>query len=485
MKFAIITHVEHKIKANEIFAYEPYAREMNLWLKYVDEVLIVAPISKEKVTSIESKYLFNSRHSALDSESHDLKMKEQIATSQTPRNCELIKLTKIPSFNVISLKNGINAIFKIPKICIQIYNAMQWADHIHLRCPGNIGLLGCFVQILFPNKAKTVKYAGNWDPKSKQPLSYGLQKWILSNTFLTRNTKVFVYGKWPNQTKNIIPFFTATYSEKEITERHNEQSEAILSNKQIASSPTPRNDGTQCHSVLDAKSNNLKTDEQMLKQVQLDENECHSKQSEAILSNKQIATSPTPRNDGTQCHSVLDAKSNNSSISFLFAGALTKGKQPLLSVKVVHKLKMKGYNVQLNIYGDGSERKSIENYIRDYKLQNEVILHGNVSREIVKSAYQKSHFLLFISKSEGWPKVVAEAMFWGCLPISSNVSCIPYMLGNGSRGAIVKPEVKEIVLVIENYLNHKDKYQEQTEKAMEWSRQYTLERFEEEIGKLL
>ena len=43
-----------------------------------------------------------------------------------------------------------------------MYKAMKWADHIHLRCPGNIGLLGCIVQIAFPKKVKTVKYAGNW-----------------------------------------------------------------------------------------------------------------------------------------------------------------------------------------------------------------------------------------------------------------------------------------------------------------------------------
>ncbi|MFK5957859.1 MAG: glycosyltransferase family 1 protein, partial [Lutibacter sp.] len=58
MKFAIITHAVHKIKGNKIYAYEPYVREMNLWIKYVDEVQIVAPVSREKVSRIESKYDF-------------------------------------------------------------------------------------------------------------------------------------------------------------------------------------------------------------------------------------------------------------------------------------------------------------------------------------------------------------------------------------------------------------------------------------------
>src|SRR5690606_28897798 len=71
------------------------------------------------------------------------------------------------------------------------------------------------VQMFFPGKSKTAKYAGNWDPKAKQPWSYKLQQWILSNTFLTRNMNVLVYGQWPNQTKNILPFFTASFNESD------------------------------------------------------------------------------------------------------------------------------------------------------------------------------------------------------------------------------------------------------------------------------
>ena len=59
----------------------------------------------------------------------------------------------------------------------------------------------------------------------------------------------------------------------------------------------------------------------------------------------------------------------------------------------------------------------------------------------MKKAFIEAHFLIFISKSEGWPKVVAEAMFWKCLPISTDVSCVAYMLDYGKRGTIVSPNV--------------------------------------------
>jgi len=399
MKFAIITHASHKLKENTIFSYEPYVREMNLWTPHASEVQIVAPITAAVITNIDTNY----HH----------------------KNIQIIPIT---AFDVLSVKGSLKTIFILPKTAYEIYKAMVWSDHIHLRCPGNIGLIGCFVQMLFPNKPKTAKYAGNWDPKAKQPWSYRLQKWLLGNTFLTKNMKVLVYGEWLNQSKNIVPFFTASYSEGEI--------------------------------VDDYRDHGPDQNQQMLKQVQHDE----------ML--KQV-----PRAGGQVPHDEL--------IKFIFVGALTKGKQPLLSIEVIRKLKEKGHKVQLDIYGDGPERSKIESDIEIQHLQQQVILHGNHDKEIIKKAYQNAHFLLFISASEGWPKVVAEAMFWACLPITSKVSCIPYMLDNGERGALVNANTDEIVAVVEDYLQHPEKYNEQTKKAMEWSRQFTMEKFEEAIGKVL
>ncbi len=397
MKFAIITHASHKLKENTIFSYEPYVREMNLWTPHATEVQIVAPVAVAVITNIDTSY-----------------------------NHKNIQLIPITAFDVLTPKSVFISLMVMPKTAYSIYKTMLWADHIHLRCPGNIGLIGCFVQILFPSKPKTAKYAGNWDPKAKQPWTYRLQKWLLSNTFLTKNMKVLVYGEWPNQTKNIVPFFTATYSERDFC-----HPEHVIPN--LFRDP-----------LFNAQNKNEPLHWQMLNQVQHD-----------------------------------------AQINFLFVGALTKGKQPLLSVAVIQKLKEKEHQVQLDIYGEGPERAALEKHITENDLIHEVMLHGNCDKEIIKEAYQTAHFLLFISQSEGWPKAVAEAMFWGCLPITSKVSCIPYMLDNGERGALVNANADEIVAVIENYLLYPETYTQQSTKAMQWSRQFTLEKFEVEIGKII
>jgi len=372
MKFGIITHTIHKIANNQIFSYEPYVREMNLWSKYVKEFTVLAPLSTESISKIENSYQHQN-----------------------------IKVVSIPIFNITSSKNILKSLIVIPKICWKIFMVMKEVDHIHLRCPGNIGLLGCLVQILFPSKPKTVKYAGNWDPNSKQPLSYRLQKMILSNTFLTRNCKVLVYGKWENQSNNIIPFFTASYRKDEIEK--------------------------------------------------------------------------------------IPDKSFNRTIRFVFVGTFSEGKQPFLSVKTIEELKKDGLNVRLDMYGDGALFDNVLSYIKENSLEENIFLYGNQSKEIVKRAFQKAHFLIFVSKSEGWPKVVAEAMFWGCLPVASQVSCIPYMLDEGERGILVKSNTtaKDISKLILEIIQHNDDYKNKVNHAKNWSQQFTLDSFEKAIKRCL
>ena len=143
MKFAIITHVNHKFHDESILAYAPYVKEMNIWGKYVDQIILTAPRLKHNGKSpIDLEYTH-----------------------------QRITYLKLYSFNFLSFLSSLRALFVIPVNLVIIFEAMRRADHIHLRCPGNIGLLGCFVQILFPSKPKTAKYAGNWDPDAIQPLS--------------------------------------------------------------------------------------------------------------------------------------------------------------------------------------------------------------------------------------------------------------------------------------------------------------------------
>lgn len=408
MTFCIITHVTHYKEQNSYFAYGPYVREMNIWFKHVDQVVLVAPLSKESITAIDFAY----HHK-------DIHFKE------------------VKGFDVLSLKSVLKTIFKFPYLFFILYQAMKQADHIHLRCPGNMGLIGALVQILFPKKTKTAKYAGNWDPKAKQPWSYRLQKWLLSNTFLTRNMKVLVYGEWPNQTKNVKPFFTATYSAKEI------QIAALTLQNEL----TLRAEARSAANAFD------------------------SAQSDKRVVDSQLSLRAESR-------STLNYK-------FIFVGTLSKGKQPLYAMQLVAQLHQKGIKATLDLYGEGVLRIDMQAYINKHDLQEYIVLKGNQSKETLKEAYQNSHFLILPSKSEGWPKAVAEAMFWGCVPVATAVSCVPYMLDYGNRGVLLHEHLEKDTTILLDLLNDSKAYELKSKAAQNWSQHYTIELFEAEIKKLL
>jgi glycosyltransferase involved in cell wall biosynthesis len=370
MTFALITHVPHKKQKSQYFAYAPYVSEMNLWFKHVDLVLVVAP-----------------------------KVKEDPETIDIPYEHDNIQFETIPSIQFTSVKSSMLSVLKIPEIIRAIFKACKKADHIHLRCPGNIGLLGCLVQILFPKKAKTVKYAGNWDPKAKQPLSYRFQKWILGNTFLTKNIQVLVYGDWKNQTKNIKSFFTASFNNEEIE--------------------------------------------------------------------------------------IPEVRTYLEDLKFMFVGSLVEGKRPLLAIQIVEELKKKGKKATLDIYGDGVLKDKLKHYIKKNGLENSIKLHGNQSKDDIKQALKSKHFLILASKSEGWPKAVAEAMFFGVIPISTSISCVPYMLDYERRGLLIEPELDSVITKINKLLKAPKTLIRMSILASNWSQKYTLEVFEEEIIKLL
>jgi glycosyltransferase involved in cell wall biosynthesis len=370
MKFLIVTHTPHIFENNSIYAYAPYIREMNIWEKNVEKLIVVAPMCNGKITDIHLPY-----------KNHN------------------VKFINIPSISLTSGFQIIRTLIVTPVVLFQIFRGMLLSDHIHLRCPGNIGLIGCVVQVLFPKRSKTAKYAGNWDPKAKQPKSYRIQKWLLGNTNWTKNMQALVYGEWPDQSKNIKPFFTATYAQSKIADVR----------QRFFSSP----------------------------------------------------------------------------FKFLFVGTLSPGKRPLYCVKIVEALLNKGMEVSLDLYGEGTEREALEVYVRDNELNDTVVLHGNQSANIVEMAYKQSDFILLPSRSEGWPKAVAEAMFWGCVPLVTKVSCVPWMLGDGKRGILLEADLNKDMAQIRTIIADRNKLEDMSEDAQIWSHQYTLDYFEAEIKMLL
>ncbi len=370
MTFLVISHASHFWKDDRLYSYGPLVKELILWEKCVAKMLVFAPEVPADEDPINLPY--------------------QAATTS---------LLASPALDFTSNPKRFKSMLHLPLVIFKMWIAMCKADHIHLRCPGNLALIGCVLQIFLPWKKKTVKYAGNWDPASPQPLTYKIQQWLINTPWLSRNMTVLVYGNWPHSSKNIHPFFTASYFQREF---------------------------------VPFQKPNL-----------------------------------------------------NLGINLVFVGSLVPAKNPMTAIQVLNKLRHKNLAVSLVYCGEGSERKTIEAYIKAENLKDQVRLAGNVSAEAVKQIFIQSHFLIFLSDSEGWPKVVAEAMSWSCIPMTSAVSCVPEMVGNGGRGKLVQNNPDQIATAIIKMVNDPVEMERMQTQSQHWARQFTLERFGEALCKLV
>ncbi len=104
---------------------------------------------------------------------------------------------------------------------------------------------------------------------------------------------------------------------------------------------------------------------------------------------------------------------------FVFIGRLleTKGLKEL--IKAFHQHIQKHENVQLEIFGDGPYRNTLEQLIQSLNLQSIVIMHGRV-KDAWKKLYQ-AHCFVFPSWYEGFSGALVEAMMTGIPIIASDI----------------------------------------------------------------
>ncbi len=95
-------------------------------------------------------------------------------------------------------------------------------------------------------------------------------------------------------------------------------------------------------------------------------------------------------------------------------GTLNENKRPLLAVQAFAIAKETCPDLKLVLIGEGSARKRVEDMIRKYNLQGDVILMGQ--RSDVPSLLTQCQIGMLLSKREGFPNAVLEYMA-SCLPV--------------------------------------------------------------------
>lgn len=171
-------------------------------------------------------------------------------------------------------------------------------------------------------------------------------------------------------------------------------------------------------------------------------------------------------------------------VQLLFVGRVevTKGVGRALDIAAL--LRQHGVDLELHIVGDGPQRPGFE--VRARRLGLQVFFHGWASRRQLAHHYARTHFLLLpTTSSEGWPKVLSEAMAFGAVPLASAISSIGDVLSRLGAGIALPPrDPQAYVRAILELLERPDRWMEMSHAGMAGADEFTYEVYLQTLARM-
>ena len=370
-RLLVVSHVVHYAWEGKLFAYGPYAREIDIWADLFPEVLIASPLRREKPPG--DVIAFTRKN---------ISIRPQLETGGDGLGAKIAQIAVLPLH------------------ALRLCREMSRAYAIHVRCPGNLGLFGAFLAPLFSRRL-VAKYAGQWNGYAGERLAVRMQRKLLASRWW--RGPVTVYGKWPDQPKHVIPFFTSMMTREmvEAAGRH------------------------------------------------------------------------------------ANGKQLGKPLKVLFVGRLAPEKRIGALIEAVAILRDRSVPFVLNIVGGGPEEAQLRAQVENLGLSELVTFMGALPYEEGLKWMEWGECLVLPSQhSEGWPKVIAEAMCYGLVCLGVRHGQVPDML-NG-RGLLLETgEPEEIAGSLEWVTRNAQQAETLAQAGTKWAVEYSLDGLRSELAKLL
>ncbi len=368
----VVSHVLHYRWQGRLHAYTAYVRELDVWAQIFPRLTIAAPCRNQEPDASCSVLL-------------------------SPN----IDIAPQPFCGGITVARKIQQFFLLPMLGASLMRTLRSAEAIQVRCPGNLGLLGVILGPLF-SRYRIAKYAGQWSGYHGEPLFTRLQRFLLRSRWWS--APVLVYGRWPDQPKHIIPFFTSVMTRDQI---RNAQQGVVQ------------------------------------KKISLP-------------------------------------------LRILFSGRLDVSKRVEVLLRALQLLKASGVTLEAAIIGDGSQASSLKAMSRMLGLEQIVRFTGALPFSAALHWYEWAHCLVLPSvHSEGWPKVVAEAMCHGLLCLAVDHGNIGNMLSDGRGILLERGSPEEIAQALGDIARNGGNYQKMALCASAWASRYSIEDFGNSVRDIL
>lgn len=177
---------------------------------------------------------------------------------------------------------------------------------------------------------------------------------------------------------------------------------------------------------------------------------------------------------------------NNDILELLFVGRLEGLKRIEDGIFALKKLLQQNVYARFHIVGNGVMNRKIIELINNHGLKNNIILHGYISDTTkLESLYRQSDVFIFPSVSEGTPKVLAEAMSYGVIPIAVRTTgSVRYIIKDGQNGFLVdaySPEqiAAKIILIADS----KERQLYMQDRCYEYAKEHTISNEVEKMWK--
>jgi len=139
-------------------------------------------------------------------------------------------------------------------------------------------------------------------------------------------------------------------------------------------------------------------------------------------------------NQVSEGNQIIQSKTFVGLFQLVFVGRIDAAKGVDILIDFIGKIDKSVLEI-FHIIGEGKLSGEFKKVLDESGILNK--FYGNLTQVELFEILKKSHCIILPSKSEGFPKVLAEAMNYGCVPIASNVGSISHYIKDGASGMIM------------------------------------------------
>ena len=171
---------------------------------------------------------------------------------------------------------------------------------------------------------------------------------------------------------------------------------------------------------------------------------------------------------------------------FLQVSRLTQQKQPEHLVDIYYKLKQAGIKEKLYFIGDGEKKEIIKQKIKEYNLENDIILLGQIENPY--PFFKNAKLFVHTAKYEGLPTVLLESLALGTPVVSYDCPTGPRdILGKNSEyGELISLNDKDMfVEKVLELMNSKEKYEKYKKLSLIRANEFSMENNKVKLKELI